>query len=211
LLPGSSIVPLAEVTNDHRAFLAYIGLALAAGVGDCDPGAAATARSRRVAALSATLVVLVAIGANAVGTYERNKDWASEETLWRDVVEKSPANGRAWMNYGLTQMSKGQYDEAKRLFERALQYSPNYHLIEVNLGIVRHSSVRTLPLNSISRGRSNYSRETLGRTYFFARWLVQQGRLTEGIAHLQRAIGLSPANLDARYMLMNHIRDGRTH
>jgi protein O-mannosyl-transferase len=203
LLPGSSIVPLAEVTNDHRAFLAYIGLALAAVWAIALLAQHATAQSRRVAAVTAMLVVLVAIGANAVGTYERNKDWASEETLWRDVVEKSPGNGRAWMNYGLTQMAKGRYQEAKQLFERALQYSPNYHLIDVNLGIVESQLGQQASAEQHFTRALELEQGDPGPYFFFARWLVQQGRLTEAIAHLERAKALSPANMDARYMLMN--------
>ena len=211
LLPGSSIVPLAEVTNDHRAFLAYIGLALAAVWAIALLAQHATAQSRRAAAVTPTLVVLVAIGANAVGTYERNKDWASEETLWRDVVEKSPGNGRAWMNYGLTQMSKGQFQEAKRLFERALQYSPNYHLIEVNLGIVDSQLGQQASAEQHFTRALQLQQGDPGPYYFFARWLVQQGRLTEAITHLQRSVALSPASLDGRSMLMNtYAMAGRT-
>ena len=69
-------------------------------------------------------VALLAVGGNAVGTYERNKVWRSEETLWRDVTEKSPANGRGLMNYGLTQMAQGKYAEAKQLFDRAAGLQP---------------------------------------------------------------------------------------
>ncbi|MDH5287974.1 MAG: tetratricopeptide repeat protein, partial [Betaproteobacteria bacterium] len=139
LLPASSIFPLAEVTNDHRPFFAYIGLSMAVVWGlalfaqrlsDRRP------RARPWIAPAAFLVALIAVGGNALGTYERNKAFLSAETLWRDVVEKSPANGRGLMNYGLVKMARGQYEEAKQLFDRAAIYNPNYATLEINLGIV---------------------------------------------------------------------------
>ena len=43
----------------------------------------------------------------AAGTHERNRVWHDDESLWRDVVAKSPNNGRGLMNYGLIFMQRG--------------------------------------------------------------------------------------------------------
>ncbi len=37
------------------------------------------------------------------------------------------------MNYGLSQMAKGDYPGALGYFQRALVYDPNYYVLEVNL------------------------------------------------------------------------------
>lgn len=214
LLPASSIFPLAEVTNDHRPFFAYIGLSLAVVWGvailasrwvDSQP------RVRPVISLVACCIALLAVGGNAVGTYERNKVFLTEETLWRDVVQKSPANGRGLMNYGLTQMARGRYAEAKELFDRATIYNPNYATLEINLGIV------TGRLGQPAVAESHFMRALqLGANYpaahsFYARWLVEQGRSGEAIPHLERAVALSPAEIDARYQLMDaYAKAGRT-
>ncbi|HET8772734.1 MAG TPA: tetratricopeptide repeat protein [Thermoanaerobaculia bacterium] len=181
LLP-TSLFPLAEVANEHRLFFAYIGLVLAA------------------AALVDWRVLAVACVVFAIGTHERNEVWRTEETLWADVVQKSPGNGRAWMNYGLTQMAKGQYPDAKRNFERALALAPSYSYVEINLGIVegqlgdqvaaeRHFR-RALELNPDHNAH-----------FFYARWLVQRGRTAEAIPHLREAQRLSPGFTDARALL----------
>ncbi len=62
--------------------------------------------------------------------------WHTPESLWLDDVEKSPPNGRGLMNYGLTQMAVGRYPRALDYFTRALEYTPNYPTLEINLGIV---------------------------------------------------------------------------
>ncbi len=204
LLP-TSLFPLSELTNDHRPFLAYIGLSLAMvwGASMMIGGwAAAMPRWRPAFVVVGAALGLIAVMANAIGTHERNRVYLSEESLWRDVVEKSPASGRGLMNYGLTQMDKGRYEEAKTLFERAWVYTPNYESLEVNLGIV----------NGLL-GQNAAAEEHFARALalapgspvshrFFAGYLLQQGRIAEGISHLERAIVLSPADITSRYQLM---------
>jgi Flp pilus assembly protein TadD len=206
LLPASSVIPLAEVTNDHRPFFAYIGFSMAVVWGlalfaqrqfDRRP------RARPLIVSAAFVVALVAVGANALGTYERNKVFHSAESLWRDVVEKSPTNGRGLMNYGLAKMARGQYEEAKQLFDRAAILNPNYATLEINLGIV------TDRLGQPAVAEAHFARALQLQPNdpnphaYYARWLVQQGRAVDAIPHLQRAVALSPADLLARHLLLD--------
>ena len=46
----------------------------------------------------ATPAQLTALGA---ATLVRDEVWRTEESLWRDVVEKGPGSARAQMNFGL--------------------------------------------------------------------------------------------------------------
>jgi len=66
--------------------------------------------------LIALLSSFLVIGLNAYGVYQRNIIWHTEESLWLDVTIKSPNNGRGLMNYGLTQMAKGNYADADIYF-----------------------------------------------------------------------------------------------
>jgi tetratricopeptide (TPR) repeat protein len=185
LLP-TSIFPLAEVANEHRIFFAYIGLVLCV--------AALLPRK----ALPAVAIVLLI--AHAIGTHERNETWKTEESLWADVVEKSPGNGRAWMNYGLTRMAKGRYIEAKNDFERAATMTPNYSVLEINRGIVEGALGN--PVEAERHFRRALELNADGRSHFFyARWLAQQGRAAEALAHARRAVQLSPGFADAQALL----------
>lgn len=213
LLPGSSIVPLAEVSNEHRVFLPYVGLALATawvllGVAPllaASRGWGLTARA--LLPIGAVLILL----ANAAGAHARNAVWLDEETLWRDVTEKSPGNGRGLMNYGLTQMAKGRYVEARDLFERAATLNPNYPTLEINRGVV------SAALGDHAAAEGHFKRalalqpDAPNSHVFLARWLIDRGRLSEALPHLERAIALSPGRLDARHMLMDaYARSGRS-
>ena len=204
LIPSSTVFPLAEVANDHRVFFPFMGLSLAtvSWLSHRFELAARGGRSPAVAVMAFLLGVAVLM-AHAVGTYRRNGIWRSEETLWADVVKKSPANGRGKMNYGLTQMAQGRYRGAKQLFLEAQELVPNYSTLEVNLGIVENALgnpaaadshfTRALALNPAHPATHRY----------YARWLIGQCRAGEAIPHLERTIELSPADIEARHLLMS--------
>jgi len=189
LAPTSSVFPLAEVANEHRVFFAYIGLA-----GAVVWFFALRFRSAPRVLAAGAVAVLVAF---AIGTHVRNETWRSEETLWADVVAKSPANGRAWMNHGLARMARGDYGGARNDFERAAVFAPNYSLLEINRGIVEGE------LGDASAAERHFQRalalhSDANAHFYYARWLVGRGRAPEAVAHLQTAIRQSPAFADPR-------------
>jgi len=214
LLPASSIFPLAEVENDHRPFFAFVGLSLAVVWGFAllvERWSHTAPYLRPVVSGGAVALALVAVGGNAVGTYERNTVFLTEESLWRDVTEKSPANGRGLMNYGLSQMAKGRYAEAKVLFDRATVYNLNYASLEINLGVVtgrlgQPAVAESHFMRALQLGPNNPASHS-----FYAHWLVELGRSAEAIPHLERAVALSPADMDARSQLLSaYAKAGRT-
>ncbi len=200
-LVPTSIFPLAEVENDHRMFFPFVGLALAV----CSAGAVWLSRIEPIGIrgrLAVTAGCLTLIAALVVGTRERNAVWQSDESLWLDVTLKSPLNGRGLMNYGLTQMSKGQTARALEYFERALPLTPAYSVLEINLGIAHGL------LNHREEADRHFLRalalapgEAISH-FFYARWLRQLGRGPEAIHHLQLAVAVNPDYLPARYLLL---------
>jgi len=117
LLP-TSLLPLAEVTNDHRMFFPFVGLALAV------VWSLRLVLLRQPAWLRAALAAAVPVLAiAAAGTWERNRVWRTDQSLWRDVTIKSPKNGRGWMNYGNIFLSRGDVATALPYLKLAAQYS----------------------------------------------------------------------------------------
>jgi tetratricopeptide (TPR) repeat protein len=197
LLP-TAMMPLAEVMNDHRMYLPFVGLALAV------TWTARLVIFRRVGQITrpvaaAALAVLAAFGA---GTHERNRVWHDEESLWRDVVAKSPNNGRGMMNYGLIFMQRGDYQSAIAYMERALPLTPNYWSLETNLGVaygdLRRDDVAERHFLRASALAPGFAEPH----YFYARWLDKVGRTGEAAAQLEAAIKLNPQSFDARDLLI---------
>ena len=138
----------------------------------------------------------------AAGTWQRNRVWHTEESLWRDVTLKSPKNGRGLMNYGLTQMSQGDYASALRYFEQARIYTPNYSTLEINIGIANGGMGRQQEAQNHFLRALALAPGEADPHYYYGRWLNSQGRTSEGIPELQAALQASPNNIDARHLLM---------
>ena len=204
-LAPTSLFVLSEVENDHRMFFPFVGLMLSVTWTAFLIVSRSIARrpERRDATLRAVRAITVGILlACAVGTWKRNEVWHTEESLWRDVTIKSPENGRGLMNYGLTLMGKGDAVGALDYFQRASVFTPNYFVLEINLGVDEGL------LNHSRESEAHFRRAMLLQPndaqpyYFYGRWLKGQGRIAESIAAERAAIGQNAAFMDARYLLM---------
>ncbi len=196
LLP-TSLIPLAEVENDHRMFFPFIGLALAASWAawvwiEHHP------RVRPLVPIASAAILLAA----AWGTHVRNDVWRTEESLWQDVSEKSPQNGRGLMNYGLTLMARGDFAGAIRLFDRAEIFVPQYAILKLNQGIAYGATGDDRNAESHFQTAMNLAPGDAQTYYYYARWLEQKGRQPEATALLTRAIELNPVYANPRYLLM---------
>ena len=195
LLP-TSLMPLAEVTNDHRMFFPFIGLSLAV-----VRSLYLVARNRVPApALAAALMAILA--AEAFGTHARNEVWRNEETLWRDVAQKSPRNARGLMNYGITFANRGDHITALSYMERAHALMPDYSFLEMNLGITLGNLGRDAEAEQHYRRAIALSPDLAEPLYTFATWLHNKGRNAEAQAQLETAIRVNPLAFPARNLLM---------
>ncbi len=198
LIP-TAVYRLSELENDHRMFLPFVGLALAVSWAGALAIRAAPVKNRRQAIWAAAAIILAAC---AWGTHERNAVWRDEESLWRDVTIKSPRNGRGLMNYGLTLMPKGQTAAALDYFERALQYTPNYFILEINLGIANGDLHRDAEAEAHFRRAMQLAPTDAQPNFYYGRWLMTQGRVSEAVTQFQTAMIRNRDYLDPRYALM---------
>jgi tetratricopeptide (TPR) repeat protein len=123
MLP-SSLVPLNVLVNEHRLYPALalaapaLGLLLARGVGG----------PRRLAVGAAILLVLGAL------TYQRNRVWLDELTLWQDAVAKGPAMYRGHLHLGGALEAAGDLAGALSHYEEAARLAPRAVEAHYNLG-----------------------------------------------------------------------------
>lgn len=205
LAPTSSIIPLGEVLNDHRMFLPFVGLAMSvtwtiALIIDKYAAIIAAQAQYRVIGFIALFVTL---SLYAYGTHERNNVWHTEESLWYDVTIKSPQNGRGLMNYGLTQMAKGDYKTTRVYFERAALLLPAYYTLDINLAVLNaaegnDTAAEQYFLKAIKDG-NNFP----DAHFYYARFLLSKGRYNEALGECVKTVQISPHYLEARLLLMN--------
>ena len=205
LLPTSSLIPLAEVTNDHRMFFPFVGLALSVAwtLGLVLIKYEKAIKAKLIYQLLIALLAVLILGGNACGVRARNKVWSSDESLWYDVTIKSPANGRGMMNYGLSQMKTGNFDKALDYFNRALVYLPYYAYLQVNLGVVKNAMGNPLEAEEHFKKSIQFGSTFNETYYFYAEFLFNKGRVNESLINAERSLSLSPAHLPTRHLLLN--------
>lgn len=196
LLP-TSLLPLAEVMNDHRTFLPYVGLVISAA------GSAAVVMHTHIASTrwfnrAATCLVALMLCANAYGTYRRNQVWRSEATLWRDVVAKGPGNSRGLMNYGLTLMGRGDYAGALSYYRRAQAIAPSYSTLLVNIAIAEAATGDDAAAERDFQKALRLAPQRPDSHSYYARWLLKRSRPLQALAEAAKAAELAPADLMAR-------------
>ncbi len=205
LIPTSSIIPLGEVLNDHRMFFPFVGLVISVSwalwllVSTLVGNIALLTAKQKVIIL---LPVLLLLCTCAYGTWKRNEVWHTEESLWYNVTLKSPKNGRGLMNYGIIKLDSGQYPEAEKYFNKAMNLLPTYSFIYVNMGVLKektgdYAAAENYYLQGITLGNSYSS-----HFFIYGQFLYRQARLIEAEVMLQKAIGLSNSYMPPRLLLM---------
>lgn len=203
LLPTSSVIPLYQLGNDHRTFFPYIGFVLAVA---CFFGQFVVRHRYTVARLphlrfGVPFLVALLLAGHAYGTHLRNEVWSSGESLWFDVTKKSPKNGRGLMNYGLTQMQKGNYDVALEYYEMALELLPRYSYLHVNLAILKNAMGEPKRAEVHFKRALRFGPENPEVHYYYAQWLDRQGRADEALRLLESGLALSPGHTRIRALL----------
>src|SRR5437660_7158272 len=186
--------------NDHRTFLPYIGLVIEMA------GAVSLLINREVpyslwARVAATVAVGLFVCGNGYSTFQRNKVWKTEESLWHDVVTRSPRNPRGLMNYGNTLMARGDYEGALDYFHRALALAPQYSVLLINLAIAENATKQSAAAEQHFKDALRLAPASPDSYTYYARYLLSHSRAQEARAFLHSALELSRTDLTARDLL----------
>jgi tetratricopeptide (TPR) repeat protein len=205
LLPTSSLIPFAEVINDHRTFFPYIGLVIALVWGIAFYLYREDARQPLQPIARRLILVMCAmvIGLHAAGAHARNEVWRDGESLWKDAVAKSRQSGRVWMNYGLALMARNDLSGAEQAYTKALELAPQYSYAHINMGILRAKQGKIRDADRYFQDALRLKPNHAEGYYFYARFLSENGRTEDAIANLEKNLQLSAAYVDSRYLLMS--------
>jgi tetratricopeptide (TPR) repeat protein len=200
LAPTSSVMPLADLAFLHRMYLPLAALVVLAALGG-QIALDALVRRRwlraRGAAVAATSLVAAVAASLAVGTWQRNRDFASTISIWRDTVAKAPRNPRAHYILGCEYSAQGRVDEAIAAYQKALEINPDYEDAHNNLGAALVARGR------VAEAMAHY-RKALGKHPGYAADLLglgsaqaAGGRLDSAIAFFREALDVDPGSAQA--------------
>ncbi len=203
LLP-TSLMTLADVTNDHRMIFPFVGLALSVFWGLRLAQFHKTARlTVNTTWIRGTAVALaLALCAEAAGTHMRNDVWHTEESLWHDVTIKSPNNGRGWASYGASLINKQNFEQALPPLERAAQLQPYDPVVQLNLAIAYGGLGRDAEAEGRFRRTLAIAPNMPDPPMYYARWLESKHRVEEAQEYAEAAVRMNPRAFFARYLLL---------
>jgi tetratricopeptide (TPR) repeat protein len=125
----SSFIPLNDLIFEHRTYLPSFGFFLI-----LTSGIFLLLWNKHKYLVFSILVII--IGSNSYLTYERNKIWKNELTLWNDNVAKTPNLPIALVNRGSAYNNVGQWDMAIADYSTAIKINPKNILPYINRGVV---------------------------------------------------------------------------
>jgi len=160
----------------------------------------------------ASLLISVALG---VATFQRNADYTSALTLYRDTAAKRPGNAFARYNLGKIYADAGRHAEAVAEFQQTVQLKPGLAYAHFNLA----NSLAALGRST--EAQSQFETALLidpryAKAHFnLGNLLLAAGDKPSARTHFQTAVALEPHDLEARTNLggvlleLGHLNEAR--
>lgn len=156
-------------------------------------------RHRRAASIAAGILVAVIVFALGMGTWARNKVWASPETLWRDVFAKSPNSARAYQNIAGQFAEQKHYREALAFYQRSLELKDPVPQRSKALALTNMANIYIELHNYPAAVRLlqnvlNTDPENILAHFNLIRPLTELGRIEDALAVVTALLGYDPVN-----------------
>ncbi len=188
LLLPSSIAPLKETMAEHRPYLASLGPAWVVGAWLSDRKKGLV----MAAALAAVLGVL---------THRRNAVWATEVSLWQEVVDRNPESPEGWYGFGDALRFSDRWMDACQAYRRAVDLDPEFVDAWNNLGLCNAELGRDKPAQRAFERALKVSPSSCRTHTNLGLLHIRRGRFEQGVTELKTALTYCPEYCDAHYFL----------
>ncbi|VDP10591.1 unnamed protein product [Heligmosomoides polygyrus] len=181
------------VAAERTLYLPSVGYCILAGM----LYSFSASRGGKNLALSAGLAILIVHGTR---TWERNKDWRDEESLYRSALDINPPKGEvkpSFSNLGRIYASQMRLDDAEAAYRSAIAHRPNMADTWYNLPFL----VRAISQTDFFRGVLYQEKKNLSEAIKCYSTAIQFRR-TFAIAHLNLGIALESLNHESQAMLI---------
>lgn len=160
ILSGTTILFLDDLFFEHYLYLPLFGYTLLLPM--CILNLGHHMRINRKWAIGFLILLLAAY---STATYNRNKVWQTEISLWEDAVKKSPTKPRPNYTLGIYYFRAKRYRDALKHYELALRYKPLYPEAYYRLGEYYFH------LGNVEKAVANYKQAIEIKPEFFEAYL----------------------------------------
>ncbi len=190
LLPESSVVPLKDVIFEHRLYLPLAGYSIFLVSG-------AYYLFGKKSFIAMALVLTMIIGCNSYLTYQRNKVWKDEFSLWDDTVKKSPHKARPHYNRGNIFAHQGLFTQAMSDYDQAIAIDPQYADAYNNRGLTYDKQGH--PAQALADYNKSIAINPKNSEVYTNRGIVDDkfNNFTQALSDYDKAIELDPNNAEA--------------
>jgi len=208
LFPETSFIPLTEPINCYRPYLAYAGLCIVVTKLGFDRSLWLRNRTNddakqslqgRWIAQGAVIVIILSL--LAAMTIKRNLIWRNEFTLWSDVLQKDPANPRAYMSLGRYFLEASDYERAKEMLEKAVQLAPKSSSAYLLRGHLKSLLNRTSEALEDFNKAVELAPRAAYNWYYRAELYARLGQFDKALPNYRVALSLKPRFTDAYFRM----------
>jgi tetratricopeptide (TPR) repeat protein len=184
-------IPLADVVQEHRAYIAGLGIAFIAAwifqwLDRNYPGL------RWLAPASVVLVL-------AAMTISRNPAFANNIALWEDAAAKAPQKPRPHFNLGQAYQDAQRYTDAVREYEHALALKPDIHAAYSNLAAIyldqRQLDKGEEMLLKVTSLSPNFTEGFINLAVLY----IRKREPEKALAAINRALEINPSSFAAHF------------
>jgi protein O-mannosyl-transferase len=182
----SSVIPIADVINEHRVYLPSVGFVIAIVflifLIQKQPGAS---RLKIKIALPMLITFVLSLG---VAAFARNMVWRDPVHFWEDAVRKSPQKARTHTQLSIAYGTAGMVEESISEYQKAMSLNPDFMKSHGKLGVQQKEFERVLREARIS---SALKHDNNGVEY------LKQGSIEEAIREFKASVDILPDYMEA--------------
>ena len=203
LSPTSSFVPINDAAMEHRLYLALAAAAALVVGGLYAAGRGLLGKTKLSPQVAGIVVATAAVGVLyllSTATMARNRVYASERSMWMDVVHKRD-NPRACFGLGRTFAKEGRFDDAEKWYVEALRLKDGYGEALNNLGGIYYRQKKLDQAGKLFQQAIDNAPHQAEAHVNLGKVLSLSGKDDAALAEYRLAIALNPNSADAHYAL----------